>query len=103
MPFVVAKRIERKYVERNFDEFTSVEKYLFLVEVGQLAYKYSHFCIKGTTVNIYFSRIFNDEFKVVMEPRRFDIVNLMRVMNYRKSIGYVTEGSRLDFLVLLKN
>lgn len=103
MPIVIVDQIARKHVEYNFSSLYrgAIGKSLFLVRVEEIAEKYEHFCIEGTTLNGYLSRIFNDELQTVMEPRVFISLNLMKAIWYEKGTKEQS-GFYLDFDDLAK-
>jgi|YelNatPaOPRAMG01_1025707.scaffolds.fasta_scaffold102780_2 hypothetical protein len=103
MPIVIAEQVMRKYVEYNFAQSYdhSIGSYLFLVPMEEISEKYGHFCIEGTTVNGYLSRIFNGELQVVMEPRLFVSLNLMNAI-WPGTKDKLESGFYLDFDDLAK-
>jgi len=104
MPVVIADQIIRKYVEYNFKcsyPNNYINSYLFLVGIEEIAKKYEHFCIEGTTVNGYLSRIFNEKLQAVMEPRLFVSLKLMKAI-WPGTRGAQESGFYLDFDDLAK-
>jgi len=101
MPIVVAQQVRRLYIFRT--QVVGVGVYRFLVDSSELGEKYSHMCVEGTKVKAFVSRIFNQEFKVVNEPRLFSILDLVcakkslseSYKDYQQADGYYLEMGKL--------
>ena len=93
MPMVIADRITRKYIRSvyKYNRPSPINKHLFVLRVEEIPRKYEHFCIEGTIVNGYLSRVFNEELEVTMEPKLFVSLDLM------KAITEIGKGFYLDF------
>ena len=89
MPIVIADQIRRKHVMYNYDN--DIYEDLFLLDAGEIATSYEHFCIEDTVVNGYISRVFNKELEAIMEPRLFVSLDLMKASlknGSSREIGY---------------
>lgn len=70
MPIVVSKSIKKFYVYYNFGNY--YRKPRFLIDINEIYQKYRHMLKENTVFRVYLSRIFNEDGKVVSEPRRFE-------------------------------
>ena len=77
MPTVITQRVKRLYVYSNFDE-TYYKKWHSLVEIGNIAKRYRHILGSQTKIRGYLSRIFNEEYNAINEPRIFSTFNVIR-------------------------
>lgn len=91
MPIVVAQQLKRLYITSVFGGHYNETR--FLLDASVLGTKYEHMSVDGTKVNVYLSRIFNEQFEVSIEPRLFSNLALVKTKLYnaparQESIGY---------------
>jgi hypothetical protein len=66
---IVAHFMKKTLVHYSFRK--PLGKEMFLVPIDKIYAKYKHRCGFGTSVHCYFSRIFNEDYKLVNRPRIF--------------------------------
>lgn len=69
MPVVLTRQINKSYIYSNFGRAFIENK--FVMDIHEIAKKYQHILSAQTSVQAYISRIFNEEFEVVCEPKKF--------------------------------
>jgi hypothetical protein len=86
MPIVVGKQIKKLHIYKNFNEYVGDDR--FLIDIGEIAKKYRHMLLYGTNIRIYLSGIFNEEFKLVSEPRIFSLVTFINATSYNQELRH---------------
>jgi tetratricopeptide (TPR) repeat protein len=94
MPIIVAEQVKRLYIYHDFNEYPYTTQ--FLIGASELGKKYEHMCVKGTKVNVYVSRVFNEEFKVAMEPRIFSSLTVIYAQKESDRTHQQAEGYYLN-------
>jgi hypothetical protein len=84
LPIIICKRTKETYIAYN--EGHQVDKSRFLIDINEIALKYRYLMIFPLPkLQIFLSRVFNDEASCTCEPRKFAIVEVLYPYDYNAS------------------
>jgi hypothetical protein len=75
MPIIIGKRSKETYIDYNYTDTWKISK--FTLDIDDIAKKYRYLITPATRLQIYLSRVFNEELKTVCEPKKFAIVDVL--------------------------
>lgn len=67
MPAVVAQQLKSLFVYKNFDSL--LQRPRLLLDANEALAKYAHMCTEAMAVFVYLTRVFDEKYEVLIEPR----------------------------------
>ena len=95
MPVIIGKQTKETFIDYNHNVNNAWKISKFIVDINDIAKKYRYLITISTKLQIYLSRVFNEEARVVYEPRKFATADVLLPAKY-DSGKFTEQGYFID-------